>query len=50
VIDLAGCGMARWTEVAQAKLLKSLGGVPAVQGLLGSIQGPDARLTIFCGM
>ena len=30
VVDLAGRGMARWTEAAQAELLKALGGVPAV--------------------
>ena len=30
VVDLAGRGMARWTEAAQAELLKSLDGVPAV--------------------
>ena len=30
VVDLAGRGMARWTEASQAELLKALGGVPAV--------------------
>lgn len=30
VVDLAGRGMARWTEASQAELLKVLGGVPAV--------------------
>lgn len=30
VVDLAGRGLARWTETAQAELLKALGGAPAV--------------------
>lgn len=30
VVDLAGRGMARWTDVVQGELLKALGGAPAV--------------------
>ncbi|WP_029524181.1 hypothetical protein [Polaromonas glacialis] len=30
VVDLAGRGMARWTDAAQDELLKALGGAPAV--------------------
>jgi hypothetical protein len=30
VVDLAGRGMARWTDAAQVELLNSLGGAPAV--------------------
>ncbi len=30
VVDLAGRGMARWTDAAQGELLKALGGAPAV--------------------
>ena len=30
VVDLAGRGMARWTDTAQAELLKALDGMPAV--------------------
>ena len=30
VVDLAGRGLARWTEAAQSELLKALGGAPAV--------------------